>query len=110
MTTGPGATWARTSYSARSHRGGPGGPSNLVASPQGKHISLSWTYPALGVTVNLYRGTSSGGESLYATGLTSQAVNDFGVLSGVTYYYHVTAVSATGAESGRSTEASATAK
>ncbi len=85
-------------------------PSNLVASPQGKHISLSWTYGAAGVTFNLYRGTSSGGESLYATGLTSQAVNDFGVLSGVTYYYQVTAVSATGVESSRSTEASATAK
>jgi subtilisin family serine protease len=85
-------------------------PSNLVAFPQGKHINLGWTATSSGVTYNLYRGTSASGEVLYATGLTSTSVNDFGVTSSVTYYYQVTAVSASGLESARSNEAVATAK
>jgi fibronectin type 3 domain-containing protein len=87
-------------------------PSNLAASPQGKHIDLTWTATSSGVTYNLYRGTTSGGEAPtpYATGLTSTSVNDFGVTSSGTYYYQVTAVSASGVESARSNEAFATAK
>jgi hypothetical protein len=84
-------------------------PSNLVASAQGKHINLSWQGSGSGVTYNLYRGTSSGGESLYATGLTSTSANDMNVSSGVTYYYEVTAVVG-GTESAPSNEASAKAK
>ncbi len=85
-------------------------PTNLAAWPQGKHIDLSWTASAAAVTYNLYRGTASGGEVLYATGLTGTSASDFGVTSGTTYYYQVTAVGSSGAESARSNEASATAR
>jgi subtilase family serine protease len=87
----------------------PSPPSNLTAGAQGKHIGLSWQATSSGVTYNVYRGTASGNEQLYASGLTGTSANDMGVTSGVTYYYYVTAVSA-GVESAPSNEASASAK
>jgi titin len=86
-------------------------PSNLVASRQGKHISLSWRGSGSGVTYNIYRGTSPGGESPipYKTGLAGTAAIDAAVLSGTTYYYKVTAVGPSG-ESAPSNEASVKAK
>ena len=85
-------------------------PTNLTAATQGKHISLSWQGSGSGVTYRLYRGTTSGGESLYASGLTSTSANDMSVSKGVTYYYYVTAVTGGGSESAPSNEASAKAK
>jgi outer membrane protein assembly factor BamB len=87
-------------------------PSNLTASLQGKHVSLSWSGSQAGVTYNLYRGTSPGGElsTPYATGLTGTSFNDMSISSGGTYYYYVTAVSPAGNESPHSNEASATAR
>jgi hypothetical protein len=87
----------------------PAAPSNLVATPKGKRIALSWSGSGSGVTYNLYRGTASGAESLYATGLIATSTNDATVVSGTTYYYVVTAVGA-GGESARSNEASARAR
>jgi hypothetical protein len=83
-------------------------PSNLTASPLGKRILLTWTGSS-GATYNVYRGTSPGGESLYATGVTTTNAIDRGVVSGTTYYYKVTAVGP-GGESPPSNEARATAK
>jgi hypothetical protein len=85
-------------------------PFNLTASPQGRHISLSWQSSDTGATYNLYRGTAPGAETLYATGLTSTSANDMNVNSGVTYYYYVTAVGPGGIESAPSNEASAAAR
>ena len=62
------------------------------------------------MTYNLYRGNTSGGETLYASGLSSTAANDTNVVAGTTYYYYVTAVSPAGTESPLSNEASARAK
>jgi len=86
-------------------------PSNLVASPQGKRISLSWHGSGPGVTYNLYRGTSPGGESPtpYATGLSGTTASDAAVVSRTTYYYKVTAVGPSG-ESAPSDEAHAKAR
>jgi fibronectin type 3 domain-containing protein len=85
-------------------------PSNLTASTQGKHITLSWTGSGPGVTYNLYRGTAPGQEKPYASGLTSTSANDTNVLAGTTYYYYLTAVGPGGAQSTPSNEASAQAK
>jgi hypothetical protein len=84
----------------------PRAPTNLVASPVGRHILLTWTGSGTGVTYNVYRGTSAGGESAtpYLRG-----VGDSSVGSGTTYYYRVTAVGA-GGESTQSNEAHAKAK
>jgi fibronectin type 3 domain-containing protein len=61
------------------------------------------------VTYNVYRGTSSGSETLYATGFTTTTAINRTVVSGTTYYYKVTAVGP-GGESAPSNEAHATAK
>jgi hypothetical protein len=84
-------------------------PTSLVASPQGKRIRLSWQASGSGITYNLYRGTSPGGEALYATGLTGTTATDATVVSGTTYYYKVTAVGPAG-ESAPSNEAFAKAR
>lgn len=59
-------------------------------------IVLAWTAsPTSGATYNVYRGTSSGGES--TTPLSCQAISatscaDVNITAGTTYYYVVTAV------------------
>jgi hypothetical protein len=85
-------------------------PTNLVASAQGKHIALAWQGSGAGVTYNLYRGTASGSETLYASGLTSISANDMSVTSALTYWYYVKAVGPGGTLSAASNEAHATAR
>ncbi|MFN0104675.1 MAG: DUF1800 family protein, partial [Bryobacteraceae bacterium] len=71
-------------------------------------MSLTWTAAAGALTYNVYRGTSGGELSVpKATGVTATNYLDTGLLNGITYYYKVTAVNASGM-SGRSNEASAT--
>ena len=82
----------------------PPAPTNLTATLKGKRITLSWS-GSNGVTYRLYRGTSSGGESLYVNGLSGTSYADSNITSGRTYWYYVTAVSAAG-ESPHSSEVS----
>ena len=56
---------------------------------------------------NLYRGTSSGGETLLQAGLAGTSFTNTGLASGTTYYYQVTAVNSKG-ESAKSGQVSAT--
>jgi hypothetical protein len=87
-------------------------PSHLVAvALRRQRISLSWTGSGSGVTYNVYRGTSPGGESStpYMSGLTTTTATDRKVVVGTTYYYRVTAVGPSG-ESAPSNEASATGR
>jgi hypothetical protein len=87
-------------------------PSHLAATAlRRQRISLSWTGSGPGVTYNLYRGTSPGGESStpYMTGLTTTTTTDRNVVAGTTYYYKVTAVGP-GGESAPSNEANATGR
>ena len=76
----------------------PCAPTNLVAKPGNGSVSLSWSAPA-GSTVtgyDLYRATSSGGESQatpIAVGGTSYV--DSGLSNGITYYYEVAALDGT---------------
>jgi fibronectin type 3 domain-containing protein len=74
-------------------------------------IDLSWMAPSGSVTgYNVYRGTSSGGESAtpVASGVTTTAYADTAVTAGTKYYYKVAAVNANG-QGPDSNEASATA-
>jgi len=85
----------------------PSSPINLTATVVNSTVSLSWSAVTNATSYNVYRGTSSGGESSLTTGLTTTSYNDAGVTNGVTYYYTVTAVQL-GTVSQASNEASAT--
>jgi hypothetical protein len=75
-----------------------GSPQSVSLSGSGMHdVILSWTASTTpGVTgYNVYRGTTSGGESstpLNSTPLGSTTYTDANVTVGATYYYLVTAI------------------
>lgn len=89
-------------------------PQNLVVSTSNNQITISWQTPASngGSTIqdfNIYRGTSSGGETLLLTAPATASQTsyvDTTATFGVTYYYYVTAVNSVG-ESSNSNEVSA---
>ena len=95
----------------------PGAPTGLTATPGNGQASLSWTAPASngGVAITsykVYRGTSSGSETLLTTGGCSNlgavlSCDDTGLTNGTKYYYKVSAVNSLG-EGPQSTEASVT--
>jgi len=92
----------------------PTAPQNLLATAGNASVSLSWSAPSSngGSSItgyNVYRGTSSGGETLLASGVASGTYIDKAVTNGTTYYYEVTAVNGVG-EGSRSKEVSATPK
>jgi fibronectin type 3 domain-containing protein len=93
---------------------------NLSATAGQGQVSLTWSAPAgsAGMTYNVYRGASAGGEGAtpVATGLTTTSFADTSVASSTTYYYQVTSVDPQSlatppvtpfGESARSNEASA---
>ena len=87
----------------------PPAPTGLSAAGGNSTVSLSWTGSSGATSYNVYRGTSSGGESgtPIASGLTGTSYTDSSVTNGSTYFYKVAAVNAAGT-SGQSNEASAT--
>jgi cellulose 1,4-beta-cellobiosidase len=84
-------------------------PTNLIAATYSRFVALQWRETTPGVTFDLYRGTSSGTETLYASGITRTSYGDGGVVNGTTYYYEVTAVKG-GVHSAASNQVSITAK
>jgi PKD repeat protein len=94
----------------------PGAPTGLTGTAGNGQVALSWTAPASNGGVNItsyrvYRGTSSGTETLLTSGGCSSlgavtSCTDTGLTNGQTYYYKVTAVNAIG-EGPQSNEASA---
>ena len=95
----------------------PGAPTGLTATAGTGQVSLGWTPPASNGGVNItsyrvYRGTSSGNETLLTSGGCSglgavTSCTDTGLTAGQAYYYEVTAVNAIG-EGPQSNEATAT--
>jgi fibronectin type 3 domain-containing protein len=63
-------------------------------------VLLQWAAsPTAGVTYNVYRGTSSGGESstpLNTSAVSATSYTDTNVTSGQTYFYIVEAVDSSG--------------
>jgi PKD repeat protein len=94
----------------------PGPPQSLTAGAGNGQVSLTWTAPASNGGVNItsyrvYRGTTSGGETLITSGGCSGlgavlTCIDAGLTNGQTYYYKVSAVNALG-EGPQSNEANA---
>jgi hypothetical protein len=83
----------------------------LTATAGTATVHLSWTVPPDGgstiTSYHVFRGVSSGTESLLATVTSGTIYDDFTVTSPTTYYYEVSAVNAEG-EGARSTEVAAT--
>ncbi|MHB8587000.1 MAG: fibronectin type III domain-containing protein [Thermoplasmatota archaeon] len=81
--------WCEISYD-----GPPPPPTNVTAATGANQLTISWQAPG-GVAVTgykLYRGTSSGSESLYQTlGLQTSYV-DTGLPNGSTYWYYLTTI------------------
>jgi hypothetical protein len=70
-------------------------------------VSLSWNSVSGATSYNVKRATTSGGETNFASGVTTPGYTDKIVVAGTTYYYEVSAVNASGAGP-YSTEVSAT--
>ena len=90
----------------------PSAPQNLQSTAGNSQVTLSWTVPSNNggsaiTNYNVYRGTSSGSETLLTQIGNLTSYNDNTVTNGKTYFYKVTAVNSVG-ESVPSNEASAT--
>lgn len=77
------------------------------ATPSVPAANLSWTQPSSGCSIsctyNVYRGPTSGSETLLVTGITGLTYQDTAVTRGSSYCYEVTAVNSVG-ESPKSNE------
>jgi hypothetical protein len=90
--------------------GAPYAPSGLTATGGVGQVSLSWNAASGATSYNLYRASQSGGGSSIApvvTGITDTNYTDTGLTTGLTYYYQVVGVNASGL-SGFSPEVKAT--
>jgi fibronectin type 3 domain-containing protein len=87
----------------------PAAPTSLKATAGDATVSLTWTGSSGATSYNVYRGTSSGGESStpIATNVASPSYTDSNLTDGTAYYYEVAAVDSAGT-SGMSSEVSAT--
>src|SRR5437016_3551752 len=90
----------------------PGAPQGLSAAPGDATVSLTWSPPSSNggspiTNYRVYRGFSSGGETLLTTLGVATSYSDTTVTNGVTYYYEVSALNNVG-EGPRSSEALAT--
>jgi fibronectin type 3 domain-containing protein len=90
----------------------PSAPSLNSATPGNGSVALAWSAPSSNggsaiTGYRVYRGTSSGSETLLTTLGNVTSWTDSGVTNGTTYFYKVTALNSVG-ESGASNELSAT--
>jgi fibronectin type 3 domain-containing protein len=87
----------------------PPAPTGLTPTPGNNQVALSWT-PVSGATgYDVYRGTSSGGETLLSAGtnISTSTFTDSTAANGTQYFYYVTALNGS-LQSGKSNEVSAT--
>lgn len=103
-----GNTWRRSAELLMDNP--PPAPANLMAERGDQLVTLSWDPVVVGDFdhYELWRGTTSGGQTLYQDDLTASGFTDGGLTNGTTYYYEVRAVDTAGHAGGFSNEASAT--
>jgi endoglucanase len=85
----------------------PTAPTRVSAVAAAGQITVSWSAVSGVSGYNLYRGTTTGGEILYRSGLTATNFVDTGLPNSTSYYYEVTASNSAG-EGVRSIEVKAT--
>jgi len=84
-----------TSYSSSA---APGAPQGVVASGSPSTVTLKWGKVYGATTYNVYRGTSTGAESMtpIVTGLTNPTYSNSGLTNNQNYYFKVAAVNSNG--------------
>jgi fibronectin type 3 domain-containing protein len=89
----------------------PAAPTGLTATPGNDQVKLTWNSVATASGYNVYRGTSSGTETLLAAGtnVSGTSFTDTTAVNGTQYFYYVRAVNGS-LQSGNSNEVSATPK
>src|SRR5580698_9235170 len=85
----------------------PAPPLNLTATGGNQHVSLAWTASTGATSYNVKRAATNGGPYTTVGSPAGTSYTDTTVTNETTYYYVVTAVSASG-ESANSNQASAT--
>ena len=85
----------------------PAAPLNLTATGGNQQVSLAWTASTAATSYNVKRAATNGGPYTTVASPAGTTYTDTTVTNGTTYYYVVTAVSASG-ESANSNQASAT--
>ena len=85
----------------------PAAPPNLTATGGNQQVSLAWTASTGATSYNVKRAATNGGPYTTVASPVGTSYTDTTVTNGTTYYYVVTAVSASG-ESANSNQASAT--
>ena len=83
-------------------------PTGLTATGGNAQVTLNWNAYTGATSYNIYRATTAGGEGStpYQTGVATNSFVNTGLTNGTTYYYKVTAVTASG-QSPQSNEQSA---
>lgn len=71
-------------------------PTALSAAPFGGRVVLTYTAPAWATSINIYRGATSGGETLLTTGASLTGYTDRTTTDGVVYFYTVAGVNVLG--------------
>src|SRR5208283_1152785 len=106
---GSGTSALSAETSATPQPSAPSAPTGLTATAGNSTEVLSWNASSGATSYNVYRGTTTGGESVTAivTSITSVSYSDTGLTNGTKYYYKVAAVNS-GGTSALSAEASAT--
>jgi len=93
----------------RLERGAPSPPTGLAATAGNETVHLSWDESPAGDLdhYELWRGDTSGSETLLADDLSAASYTDTGLVNGQTYYYYVKAVDDLSNTSSASSEVSA---
>jgi len=85
----------------------PAPPTGLTATAGNASVTLSWTASTGAISYNVYRRTSTTGQTTIANGVNAPVYSDTTAINGVPYYYTVVAVNG-GGSSAQSAEVSAT--
>ena len=97
-TNAAGQTWSETTSAA--YPSVPSTPTGVTVTPGYAQNVIAWNPANYALTYNIQRATAFGGPyTTIATGVTTTSYTDSGLITGVIYYYKVTAANATGSSS-----------
>ena len=95
-TSGPNSVLSGIFFGGALSGGVPAQPTKVAAVAGNGPLTVSWAPLNTIQTYNVYRGTSSGGETLLANNVTAATYQDTAVAANTRYYYTVNAVNSLG--------------